>query len=62
MVQCNLIHRSKTMTAEQVKDYIDRFHADTSRSLEETLDGLEEIAGHVDMLADAVRSDLKSQE
>ncbi len=50
------------MTAEQVKDYINRFHADTSRSLEETLDGLEEIASHADMLAEAVREDLKNQE
>lgn len=45
--------------SDSIKELIDRFFADTSQSLETTLDGLEEVRSHVDVLCDSLREDIK---
>lgn len=39
---------------DEIKDLIDRFFSDTSRSQKETRDGLEEILEHVTQYIDAL--------
>lgn len=44
-------------TPEEIKSAIQRYYSDTSRSRQETRDGLEEIAANVEMLIDTLRDD-----
>lgn len=45
------------MSIEEIKSAIQRYYSDTSRTRQETRDGLEEIAGDVEMLLDTLRGD-----
>lgn len=44
-------------TPEEIKSAIQRYYSDTSRSRQETRDGLEEVAADVEMLIDTLRDD-----
>lgn len=45
------------MNIEEIKSAIQRYYSDTGRTRQETRDGLEEIAGDVEMLLDTLRDD-----
>ncbi len=45
------------MTLEQVKDAIQRYYSDTSRSRSQTRDGLEELASDIEVLLDSLDDD-----
>lgn len=42
------------MTVEELKAQVDLFFSDTSRSPEETREGLEEVSDHIAMLCDTL--------
>lgn len=44
-------------TIDEIKSAIERYYSDTSRSRQETRDGLEEVAADVEMLIDTLRGD-----
>lgn len=50
------------MNVETVIESIDNFFGDTSRRAEETLDGLEEIASHVQTMIEALEEDLAEED
>lgn len=41
-------------TVKDIIDLINRYHGDLSRSREETREGMEEIASHVDVILDSL--------
>ena len=45
---------------EKAKEAIQAIHSDTSVSLEQTLDSLEELRGEIDILIDAVETDIEN--
>lgn len=45
---------------EKAKEAIQAIHGDTSVSLEQTLDSLEELKGEIDILIDAVETDIEN--
>ncbi len=50
------------MKAKQIVDEVHEFFADTSRSQQETLEGLEEIVAAAQMNIDALKEDMRDAE
>jgi hypothetical protein len=42
------------MSIQELKEAVDRFFSDTSRSPEETREGLEQVADHISMLCETL--------
>jgi hypothetical protein len=47
------------MTLKEVKDALNKFFGDTSRSPEKTREGLEDLVCELEVMLDALKSDLR---
>lgn len=48
-------------TLQEVKDQIDEFFSDTSRSKRETVEGLEEIVEHTEVSIGVLKDEIKKE-
>lgn len=50
------------MTLEELLEAVRGFHANRQHSLEDAIDGLEQVSAEADTLADALRDDLRREQ
>lgn len=50
------------MTLEEAKEALNKYFSDTDRTPSETVEGLRELRDEIDVMIDAIRSDMERQD